>query len=123
MIGMSGGEGAVIADHADEAGIAMPEVSVAFTELVGEKLTLAGAGNPFDPTGEAIGRQQNALDAMTGFITLNDYDVYLLALNAQAVPAEGGCSISCWTDCPRPGAGSASRTGIFPDTPMAWPIG
>ncbi|WP_327151073.1 acetate--CoA ligase family protein [Nocardia sp. NBC_01329] len=90
VIGMSGGEGAVIADHADEAGIAMPEVSVAFTELVGEKLTLAGAGNPFDPTGEAIGRQQNALDAMTGFITLNDYDVYLLALNAQAVPAEGG---------------------------------
>ncbi|NKY34675.1 hypothetical protein HGA13_16560 [Nocardia speluncae] len=90
VIGMSGGEGAVIADHADEAGIAMPDVSTAFTELVGEKLTLAGAGNPFDPTGEAIGRQQNALDAMAGFITRNDYDVHLLALNAQAVPAEGG---------------------------------
>lgn len=89
-IGLSGGEGAVIADHADDVGITMPPVTAEFTRLVGQKLTLAGAGNPFDPTGEMAGRQQDAIDVLTGFVTCNDYDAHILALNAQEEPAKDG---------------------------------
>lgn len=89
VIGLSGGEGAAIADYAEDAGIEMPPVSPEFAELVASKLQLAGAGNPFDPTGEAAGKLDNALAAMVGFVGRNDYDTHVLALNAQPGPAEG----------------------------------
>ncbi|MGW5416845.1 acetate--CoA ligase family protein [Actinomadura geliboluensis] len=89
VVGLSGGEGAVIADQASDAGMRMEPVSAAFGELVADKLQLAGAGNPFDPTGEAMGRPENALETIKGFVTCNDFDVALIALNAQSAPAQG----------------------------------
>lgn len=88
VIGLSGGEGAVIADQAEDAGMDMAPVSPEFRALVAEKLELAGAGNPFDPTGEALGRPENALDTIAGFVDCNDFDVNLIALNAQSTPTE-----------------------------------
>lgn len=90
VIGLSGGEGAVVADQAEDAGMEMAAVSDAFKALVSEKLTLAGAGNPFDPTGEAVGRPENALDTIAGFVDRNDFDVNLVALNAQSAPTRDG---------------------------------
>ncbi|TWP37933.1 acetate--CoA ligase family protein [Leekyejoonella antrihumi] len=90
VIGLSGGEGALIADQATDAGMHLPPVSDRFERLVAANLELAGAGNPFDPTGEAMGRPENGMAAIEGFVTTNDFDAHLVSLNAQSAPTEGG---------------------------------
>jgi acyl-CoA synthetase (NDP forming) len=90
VVSFSGGEGAMIADQAEDAGLTMAPVSAGFEQLVADQLELAGPANPFDPTGEALGRPENALAAIKGFVELNRFDVHLVALNAQEAPAAGG---------------------------------
>ncbi|MBG6092972.1 acetate--CoA ligase family protein [Actinomadura viridis] len=86
----SGGEGAVIADLADDAGLELPPVTEEFAAFVGERLTLAGAANPFDPTGEVLSRPDDGIAVLDAFVGGNDHDVTLFALNTQAGGGSGG---------------------------------
>jgi acyl-CoA synthetase (NDP forming) len=83
VIAMSGGEGALIADQSDDAGLVLPPPAPAFGALVAENLTMAGAGNPFDPTGEVLGLPDRGASVLEGFVALHDFDVWLVAHNAQ----------------------------------------
>lgn len=113
VIAFSGGEGALIADQAAQAGLQMADVSPEFEALVADKLELAGAGNPFDPTGEVITRPENGVAAIEGFVTTNDFDVTLVALNAQSAPTKRGLVDHVLGTLSRPDA----RVGI-----TYWPI-
>ncbi|MDN5743967.1 MAG: acetate--CoA ligase family protein [Nocardioidaceae bacterium] len=101
VIAFSGGEGALIADQTAEAGLQMPGISESFRDLVVDQMELAGAGNPFDPTGEAIGSPDAAARVMRGFVEMNDFDACLLAINAQPAPAAGGLLDSALGDFTR----------------------
>lgn len=83
VVAFSGGEGALIADLAEDAGLELPEVSENFTKLVDDRFSFVGAANPFDPTGEIIGREDDAAAVLRGFFDEHDYDAWLVAFNAQ----------------------------------------
>lgn len=83
VLAFSGGEGALIADQASEAGVALPPVSEAFRRSVRERSPLAEVGNPFDPTGDVIGREEQFVEAVRSFVTGNDFPAYLLAAPVQ----------------------------------------
>lgn len=78
-VAMSGGEGALITDLADVAGVAMPDVTPRFDEVVAEHLTLTRGANPFDPTGEVLGRPQVLDPVLDAFIGQPAFDRVLVA--------------------------------------------
>jgi acyl-CoA synthetase (NDP forming) len=79
----SGGEGALLADYADNLNLSLPPPSAAFSETVARTLPLAGCANPFDPSGDVIGKDTLLVDTATAWITQNDYDAFLIACQAQ----------------------------------------
>lgn len=83
VIGFSGGEGALIADLAEEAGHELPAVSETFAGIVNDRFTLAGASNPFDPTGEIVGRPEDAAAVFDSFLRQPNIDAFVVAMNAQ----------------------------------------
>jgi acyl-CoA synthetase (NDP forming) len=73
-IAMSGGEGALISDLAERGGLDMPDVTADFEAVVATHLTLTRGANPFDPTGEVLGRPhvlEPVLDAFIGQPTVD----------------------------------------------------
>ena len=79
VMSMSGGEGALITDLADAARVEMPDVSTGFESIVEERLTLTRGANPFDPSGEILGREQEFAPILTEFIAEPAFDRVLVA--------------------------------------------
>lgn len=56
VFAFSGGEAALVADHASRFGLELPAPPPAFEACVADNLAYAKAANPFDATGELVGR-------------------------------------------------------------------
>src|SRR5690606_38552918 len=79
VFAFSGGEAALIADHASDAGLHLPEVGDAFVSRVGEVLAYAKAANPFDATGELVGSPEKLDPVLDAFLSVNDFGTVLIA--------------------------------------------
>jgi acetate---CoA ligase (ADP-forming) len=91
VVALSGGEGALISDQATAAGIAMPDPSDAFVGLVGKHLTLTRGANPFDPSGEILGKPDLLVPMLEQFFDDPAFDRVLLAwhvLDQNVLPAQ-----------------------------------
>lgn len=78
-VAMSGGEGALISDLAEEAGLSMPPATTEFQEVVAQRLTLTRGANPFDPSGEILGRPQHLEPILEAFVDQPALDRVLIA--------------------------------------------
>lgn len=78
-VAMSGGEGALITDLADAADLEMPDVSAEFEAVVADHLTLTRGSNPFDPSGEVLGRPGVLEPVLRSFLNEVAFDRVLLA--------------------------------------------
>ena len=76
---LSGGEGALIADFLGEHGIDLAPTAPEFGALIAENFEYATASNPFDPSGEVIGRPEKVKLALRGFIERNAFSEVLIA--------------------------------------------
>jgi acetate---CoA ligase (ADP-forming) len=79
VVALSGGEGALIADFLDEHGIGLAPTTAEFGALIAENFEYATAANPFDPSGEVIGRPEKVKLALRGFIERNAFSEVLVA--------------------------------------------
>lgn len=79
VVSFSGGEGAMIADRCAEHGLALPPTSPAFAEVISANFAYAMASNPFDPSGEIIGRPEKVALALGAFMERNDFTEVLIA--------------------------------------------
>jgi acyl-CoA synthetase (NDP forming) len=75
----SGGEAGLIADHCARHGLDLPPTSEAFESYVEEHFDYASGSNPFDMTGEVIGRPSKVRLGLRAFVRQNGYDELLLA--------------------------------------------
>jgi acyl-CoA synthetase (NDP forming) len=57
----------------------LPPVSTDFSKLVAEQFGFAKGANPFDPTGEVVGRPEKVSVALRGFIDKNEFTEVLVA--------------------------------------------
>lgn len=78
-VAMSGGEGALITDLADAADLEMPDVSAEFEAVVADNLTLTRGSNPFDPSGEVLGRPRVLEPVLRSFLSEASFDRVLVA--------------------------------------------
>ncbi|HEY8473720.1 MAG TPA: acetate--CoA ligase family protein [Natronosporangium sp.] len=95
VLAFSGGEGALIADQAAETGLRLPPLSDRFQAALRERSPLAEAGNPFDPTGDVIGREEQFVESVRSFVADNDFDAYLLAAPIQGELLRGPMRRAC----------------------------
>jgi acetate---CoA ligase (ADP-forming) len=79
VVSFSGGEGAFIADRCAEYGVDLTPVSDEFSRFVKSNFEYAMASNPFDPSGEIIGRPEKVRLALGAFIEQNDFADVLIA--------------------------------------------
>lgn len=79
VLAFSGGEGALLADVADDLGLALPKPSEQFRRTVASTLPLAECTNPFDPSGDVIGRDDRFVATVKAWLTENRYDAFLMA--------------------------------------------
>lgn len=83
VVAFSGGEGAYIADQAATAGLHLPPPSTAFAARIRPVAPLADVANPFDPTGDVIGREAAFVECVRGFAEENDFGAVLVAAPIQ----------------------------------------
>lgn len=87
VFAFSGGEGALIADQADDVGIALPPPGAGFRAEAATLSPLAEVANPFDPTGDVIGREEQFVAAVRSFVAGNSaadgFDAHLVAAPIQ----------------------------------------
>lgn len=99
VFAFSGGEGALIADQADEAGIALPPPAAAFRAEAAALSPLAEVANPFDPTGDVIGREEQFVAAVRSFVAGNGaadgFDAYLVAAPIQGEMLRRPMRLAC----------------------------
>jgi acetate---CoA ligase (ADP-forming) len=79
VVALSGGEGALIADVCGVHGIELPPTSPAFADFIKSNFAYAMAANPFDPSGEIIGRPEKVKLALRAFMDQNDFSEVLVA--------------------------------------------
>lgn len=79
VISLSGGEAALIADRCAEHDIALPDCSPEFGRFIRSHFPYALASNPFDPSGEIVGRPEKLRLAVRGFLEQNDFSEVLFA--------------------------------------------
>lgn len=79
VVALSGGEGALIADECANYAIELPETTAAFREVIDSNFGYATAANPFDPSGEVIGRPEKVRLALRAFVDRNDFTEILIA--------------------------------------------
>lgn len=79
VVALSGGEGALIADRCGEHGIELPPPAAVFERFIADNFAYAAAANPFDPSGEIIGRPEKVKLALGAFFAMNRYDQVLIA--------------------------------------------
>jgi acyl-CoA synthetase (NDP forming) len=79
VVALSGGEGALIADLCARAGLDLPPTSDAFAAFISANFQYAMASNPFDPSGEIVGKPEKVRLALRAFMELNDYSEVLIA--------------------------------------------
>lgn len=118
---ISGGDAAFIADEAAGSSLEMPPSSEAFNAYIDRSFAFAAGGNPFDCTGEVLGKTSLLRDSAHAFATQNDFDYLLFAapvfrselavkLYPQLVDGirsgGGRAAVSAWA------AGSLTETGI-----------
>jgi acyl-CoA synthetase (NDP forming) len=138
VVALSGGEGALIADCASGVGIELGRTTEAFQAVIDANFEYAMASNPFDPSGEVIGRPEKVKLALRAFVEDNDFSHVLIAspvLRAEiaarqyadlaeivAEPRPRIC-LSYWQagDLTDTQAGLLSATGlpVFPDSRSA----
>lgn len=75
----SGGDGALAADAADQAGLACPQPTPATNEALSSTFTLATPGNPFDYTGEVVDHPELIGPATTALAADSSFDMFLVA--------------------------------------------
>lgn len=80
IVSMSGGEGALLADAATEAGIGLPPLDPSAAAAVAQRMPLGAPGNPLDPTGAVMGKPDAARDLVGTFLDVTDHPAYLVAL-------------------------------------------
>lgn len=80
VVSMSGGEGALLADAASEAGLDLPPLTTAATGAIAPLMQLGAPGNPLDPTGAVMGKPEAARALATAFLDETDHSAYLFAL-------------------------------------------
>ncbi len=95
VIAFSGGEGAYIADQAAEGGLELPPPSEAFAKRIAPVAPLADMANPFDPTGDVIGREEAFVECVQGFAEENDYGAYLVAAPIQGEALRRSMRLAC----------------------------
>ncbi|WP_165821035.1 acetate--CoA ligase family protein [Nocardioides gansuensis] len=79
VFAFSGGEAALIADHASDTSLSLPAVSEAFDQNIREVLGFAKAANPFDATGELVGRPEKLVPVLNSFLDDNELTEVLVA--------------------------------------------
>jgi acetate---CoA ligase (ADP-forming) len=79
VVALSGGEGALIADMCGASGINLSPTSGAFAQFIKSNFAYAMAANPFDPSGEIIGRPEKVKLALRAFMDQNDFSEVLIA--------------------------------------------
>jgi acetate---CoA ligase (ADP-forming) len=79
IVALSGGEGALIADHCEANGLDLADVSPTFEQVIAENFDYALAANPFDPSGEVIGKPEKVKLALRAFLERNDFSEVLIA--------------------------------------------
>jgi acyl-CoA synthetase (NDP forming) len=79
VFAFSGGEAALVADHASATTLTLPQVTLEFDHNIRTELAFAKAANPFDATGELVGRPEKLLPVLTSFLDDNDFTEVLVA--------------------------------------------
>jgi acetate---CoA ligase (ADP-forming) len=79
VVALSGGEGALIADCCAAVDVPLGETTAAFAEIIDANFDYATASNPFDPSGEVIGRPEKVKIALRGFVEANAFSDVLIA--------------------------------------------
>ncbi len=79
VVALSGGEGALIADCCATYGIELAPTSDDFGEVIDANFDYAMASNPFDPSGEVIGKPEKVQLALRAFVERNDFSDVLIA--------------------------------------------
>ncbi|HEX6870470.1 MAG TPA: acetate--CoA ligase family protein, partial [Micromonosporaceae bacterium] len=79
VLAFSGGEGALIADAASRAGLDLPPPGERLREVVSRQFAFADATNPFDPSGEVIGRPDLLEGAVRAFVEDEAFAEVLIA--------------------------------------------
>lgn len=95
VIAFSGGEGAIIADEVTRRGMELPVPSESFARRITDVSPLADVCNPFDPTGDVIGREAQFVECVRSFVADNEYDAYLIAAPIQGELLRGPMRKAC----------------------------
>jgi acyl-CoA synthetase (NDP forming) len=122
VISLSGGEAAIAADWGDATGLTFPEPSETTASSIQSEFSFAKAANPFDPTGEILGKPEKLATAVGAFLADEAMDAVLVAvpffLDIYAEPLyrnialaahgaeRGRVAVSSWT------AGGTGDTGL-----------
>jgi acyl-CoA synthetase (NDP forming) len=80
LVAMSGGEGILVADAADEIGVAMPPVDEGFVSWAAEHVPEATAQNPLDPTTRVLERPERFRDLVKRFVAAGGFSDVLVSL-------------------------------------------
>jgi acyl-CoA synthetase (NDP forming) len=79
VVALSGGEGALIADCCATYDIPLGGTSDAFGRVIADNFEYAAPSNPFDPSGEVIGRPEKVKLALRAFVEQNEFSDILIA--------------------------------------------
>lgn len=79
VFAFSGGEAALIADHAADTSLTLATVSADFDANIRSELAFAKAANPFDATGELVGRPEKLIPVLSSFLDDNTFTEVLVA--------------------------------------------
>ena len=79
VVALSGGEGALIADCCAACGLELAGTTEAFGDVIAANFEFAAASNPFDPSGEVIGKPEKVKIALRAFVEKNEFSDVLIA--------------------------------------------
>lgn len=79
VFAFSGGEAALVADHASGSALSLGAVTAQFDANIRTELAFAKAANPFDATGELVGRPEKLLPVLSSFLDDNEFTEVLVA--------------------------------------------
>ena len=79
VVALSGGEGALIADCCAACGLELAGTTDAFARVISANFEFAAASNPFDPSGEVIGKPEKVKIALRAFVEKNGFSDVLIA--------------------------------------------
>src|SRR5690606_78889 len=90
IVSISGGVGALMADEADDCGLALPALPEGEQRRLLERITFASASNPVDVTGQAITDPTILRDTIAGMLDSRRYGALAVFL------AAAGSSDTLW---------------------------